>query len=163
MHYYIDGYNLLFSVIHTEDTLEKRRETIIQLIQKHLIPLHVDATLVFDSKQEDIEFHDIDTLRIVFTKKNLTADQYILHQLELSSNPRLETVVTSDKSLAHLVKNLNANTLSITSFIEKIKKIDEKKKRSPSFLKAFTDTDDNILRLVKIFEKRMKENEDDYL
>jgi len=163
MHYFIDGYNLLFAVIHSEDTLEKRRETIIQLIQKHLIPLHVEATLVFDSKQEDVEFHDIDSLRIVFTKKGLSADEYIIHELSLLSNPDQETVVTSDKRLAHLAKNYNAHTLSISAFIEKIEKIAKKKGKTPPYLDAFTDSDANIHRLLKIFEKRMNENDDDNL
>lgn len=154
MHYYIDGYNLLFAVINSKETLEKKRETIIKLIQKYLIPMHVEATLVFDSNQEDIDFHDIDTLRIVFTRKKLSADQYILDELSLSANTNKETVVTSDRELSRLAKNLKAHTLSISSFIEKIKKINHKRKKKIHDIETFADTESNIQRLLKIFEKK---------
>ena len=157
--YLIDGYNLLFALPHTTASLEQQRKNIIQLVQEYFLSSSIQVFLVFDGQQEDIEFHDIDNLRLIFSSKNLSADQYILEEIAHYKHPEKIIVITSDKRLSHLAKNLKASVQTVSSFVKKLQKIKTKKTTE----KQKQDTAANIQRLEKIFEKRLKENFDDDL
>lgn len=120
MHYFIDGYNLLFRMLHDNEKLQSQRETIIYDINKKISLLNLDVSIVFDAT-----FHaggsrtrsHYDQLEIRFTAEGETADEYILHEIKNSKTPRQETVVTSDKKLANFVRNCMGRTESVEEFI----------------------------------------------
>ena len=54
MHYYIDGYNLLFNILDDEENdLEENRHKLIEFLQKHLSSFSFPITIVFDSQKEN--------------------------------------------------------------------------------------------------------------
>jgi len=119
MHYYIDGYNLLFRVSKAGGELQKQRQGIIKDLETKINFIGLDATLVFDAQHyegESIRKH-LNHLEIVFTASGETADEYILDRLKESSNPSKETIATSDKKLAWLSRRRHAYTQSVEEFI----------------------------------------------
>ena len=135
MHYYIDGYNLLFRVLRAGDDLQKQRQEITADIGKKVTLLELEATLVFDSHyQKDgyVRSH-LNSLEIVFTAMGETADELILQELKESAHPSQHTVVTSDKKLANLCRLRQAKTESIDEFLGWLnKRYKNKQRRRPA-------------------------------
>jgi len=119
VHYYIDGYNLLFRLLHAGENLRSQREILTQDLKKKVNLLKLDATLVFDSHYQPDEGSrsHIDLLEIVFTAVGETADEYILQEVKEAKAPGQLTVVTSDKKLAWLARLRLANTISAEEFV----------------------------------------------
>lgn len=120
MHYFIDGYNLMFRVLRAGDDLQKQRLSIIRDLNHKIQFLALDVTIVFDA-----QYHSGESSRsqrkhidIRFTEQGETADEFILHQLKHVKNPRQYTVITSDKKLAWLVRRRGAHTESVEEFLK---------------------------------------------
>lgn len=158
MHYFVDGYNLLFRIARGKMTLQKKREILLSA----LASFNLNLTVVFDSTQEKYgvedrgHWHD---LEIVYTEEGQTADAYILHELSLSNTPRREMVITSDKLLASHCRHYGAKTQSIEEFLERQAHRKLKKRTSKSV--AFKESDFEISRLLKIFEERLENPTED--
>jgi predicted RNA-binding protein with PIN domain len=119
MHYYIDGYNLLFRFLYSAKSLQEQRNAIIQDLVAKVTLLDLDATLVFDSSYqsgESTRSHK-QHLEIIYTAEKESADDYILNCLKSKRERRQETVITSDQRLAWRARRLNAKTESIEDFI----------------------------------------------
>lgn len=119
MHYYIDGYNLLFRILRAGDDVRKQREELTLEIEKKVNLLELDATLVFDShyQEDDSTKSHFNSLEIIFTAAGETADEFILQELKESNNPSQHTVVTSDKKLARLCQLRLGKTESVDEFL----------------------------------------------
>ncbi|MBA3815617.1 MAG: NYN domain-containing protein [Parachlamydiaceae bacterium] len=119
MHYFIDGYNLMFRVSRAEGVLQKRREEIIQDLEVKINALDLNVTLVFDSQYQNSESSRSHILRleVLFTNVGETADEFILQALKEDTRPNLQTVVTCDKKLAWLARRRHAHTETVEEFI----------------------------------------------
>lgn len=162
MHYFIDGYNLLFRILGNPRPLQRSRQHVIASINEKVSLLKLNATLVFDGASEEHAQNSrghFDVLEIIYTSKAQSADDYILEEIQQSSTPSQETIVTSDRELALRCKNLGAKIKSIESFLEWIEKKCKKDKaaKRPSPKKGFKESDFHFTRLLKIFEKRLLE------
>ena len=119
MHYFIDGYNLLFRLLHNNNDLQSQREAIIHDLNRKIALTKINASIVFDSTfqiGERTRSH-YDQLEILFTAEGETADEYILEEIKNCLHPQQETVVTSDKELAWRVRNRSAHTETVEDFI----------------------------------------------
>ncbi|CUI15711.1 conserved hypothetical protein [Candidatus Protochlamydia naegleriophila] len=119
MHYYIDGYNLLFRLMHAHDHLQTSREQIILDLNKKASLVRIDVSIVFDGTfqvGEGTRTH-FDHIEISFTAEGETADEFILDELKNSRHPEQETVVTSDKKLAWQARCRQAHTESVEDFM----------------------------------------------
>jgi predicted RNA-binding protein with PIN domain len=158
MYYLIDGYNLIFSLIETKENLRNLRQEVIQALQKRFAVKKISGMLVFDGahrREEESGLIYSSPLIIAYAPKGQTADEYIVHQIELAKNPKLITVITNDKGLARHAKSAGANVQGNDPFIEWLHK--KKKKSSKTEPK---ETQQNIDRLLKIFEEKLKNPED---
>lgn len=119
MHYYIDGYNLLFRKLNAADNLQIQRQRIINELSQKIIFLDISATLVFDAQYQTEPFSCTHKgcLEIHFTDHGKTADDHILALLKRQPNPQEYTVVTSDKTLAWRARRRLAKTQTIEDFI----------------------------------------------
>lgn len=160
MHYYVDGYNLMFRLLNVSGDLSDEREYIIHDLSKKAEALDLKMTLVFDAQYqfgEGSRSH-FRNLEIVFTQHGEIADEYILNALHETNHPQRETVVTSDKSLARLARNTGAKTEGIETFISWLNKRYDKKPQKkevepvPNTLNHVSDYD----RWLKIFEEKFK-------
>ncbi|NGX28783.1 MAG: hypothetical protein K940chlam1_00970 [Candidatus Anoxychlamydiales bacterium] len=162
MLYLIDGYNLLFRFFHSEKKLETQRNLAIKFLQEKTSLLKINAHLIFDAHNQDIEtpsFTSSKTLKIIYTPKGQTADDYILERIFLSKTPSQIMVITSDRSLQNKAKDLNARTQSIDDFIDQLYLNETKAKKAHRKLEEETlqDTKYDIQRLLKIFEEKLKD------
>lgn len=158
MLYLIDGYNLLFKFFHSEKKFETQRNLIIDFLKEKSSILKLKIHLVFDGYKQNQEipsFCYFDNLKVIYTAKNQTADDYILEQLFLSKTPQKIIVVTSDNSLILKAKERHAQIKSIDSFIDFLSKKENAIQETDQESKDFEDTKKNIERLAKIFEERM--------
>lgn len=122
MHYYIDGYNLMFRVLRAGDNLQQQRESIIQDLSRKIQSVGLNATLVFDAQYqsgESVRSH-IKNLEIYFTDQGESADEFILKQLRLDKHPQNHIVVTSDKKLAWLARRKGSQTESVEDFLKQL-------------------------------------------
>lgn len=120
MHYYIDGYNLLFRKSLSSDGLKQEREAIIGFLSEKILECELQATVIFDAQYQPglgSRTH-LKNLEICYTDEGETADAHILRRIKLSKNPHLVTVVTSDHQLSAHVRRLQAQTLEIREFLD---------------------------------------------
>lgn len=125
MHYLIDGYNMLFRLMHAHSDLQTKREQIIYDLNKKVSILNWDVSVVFDAtfQMGPGSRSHYNCLEILFTAEGETADEFILNELKTCTNPRLETVVTSDKTLAWHARCRHAHTESIEEFVARLNKL----------------------------------------
>ncbi|HSX10337.1 MAG TPA: NYN domain-containing protein [Chlamydiales bacterium] len=157
MYYLIDGYNLIFSLIQSKDTLQTLRRKVVRTLQVKFAKKGISGTLVFDGahlRDEESGLSYSSPLIIAYAPKGQTADDYIVEHIETSKNPKLITVVTNDRGLIMHAKSHGAKVQSNDAFIRWLEK---RKKRSKEVEPK--DTQQNIDRLLKIFEERLKEDD----
>lgn len=137
MHYYIDGYNLLFSISSSTDSLQEQRERIVSELDILAETLNLRVTLVFDSKsREEGAFRRFfNNIEIFFTNQNESADEFIIEFVKYHKNPKRIIVVTSDRELAQHVKFHKGQTQDIRYFTSMMRgryhnRVRKKKKRS---------------------------------
>jgi uncharacterized protein len=119
MHYFIDGYNLLFRLLHGSENLQNQRKAIIHDLNKKISLVKLDVSIVFDSAFQigDRTRTHYNEIEILFTAEGETADEYIMDEIKNHLHPQQETVVTSDKKLAWRVRNRSAHTESVEEFM----------------------------------------------
>ncbi|GAB4193540.1 MAG: hypothetical protein Tsb0015_16310 [Simkaniaceae bacterium] len=163
MHYLIDGYNLLFHVFPQTKDFIACQSVLWDKLQELLTSFPSNATVVLDSFEENGRSYpskaQIENLEIIYSPQQMSADEYILEYLQTHTAIN-QVVVTSDRALAEKAKRLGAKILTVEDFLNKIRKKRKRKKQEEQKEKAIQkDTKDNIDRLLKIFEKRLKEEE----
>ncbi|MBI5346169.1 MAG: NYN domain-containing protein [Chlamydiae bacterium] len=161
MHYLIDGYNLLFKTNSIKSSLQKQRDGLIQLIKQKSITSKQRMTLVFDgslSKDESDNLYKYDGFCVIYTWKKLTADEFIIQEIKNAKRPQEYIVVTSDKDLGFICKTLGAKIHSIDEFNSWLYK---KKNEAKKPIKSFKDSEVQINRLLKIFEEKLANPDDD--
>lgn len=131
MHYYIDGYNLMFRVLHAGEDLQVQRQKLIDDLYTKIHFLGLNVTLVFDSQYYHGESSRTykEPLVILFTALGETADDLILDAIKKADHPEQNTVVTSDKKLAWLVRRRAAKTETVEEFITWLNKRFQNKRR----------------------------------
>lgn len=165
--YLIDGYNLLFRLMESKNSLESQRHLIIRSLQKEFQHLHLKGMIVFDGRHHHDEQSGLSyqsPLIIAYSHRGQTADQYILEKLETARLPSHITVVTDDRFLATAARGFKARTIGLQSFIlllekkhaQLIQKKDERAEKGPQ-----RESKHNIERLLKEFETRLQ-NDDDH-
>lgn len=153
--YYIDGYNMLFRLLHGNEDLKTQRELLLKDLQTKSLALNLSLTIVFDSHyQKDISTKShLNNLEIIYTAKGETADEYIFQMLKDASHPKNYTIVTSDKKLAWLCRRRLARTETVEEFIVWI----NRRYKNTIKRKAETsDKKDNPPELKKIQKKEAK-------
>lgn len=133
MHYFIDGYNLLFRLVNQQGVLQKQREQLIADFGEKLQWVHLDMTIVFDATYHrgGMTRSHYRNLEIIYTSEGETADEFILSEIAQSPNPKNETVITSDKKLASQARMLQAKTETVEQFHQHMNHIHAKKKKPP--------------------------------
>jgi len=161
MRYLIDGYNLFFKIHQNVLPLQKKRENFLEDLDREIDALNMHATLIFDSNQEHADIFPsskkLEALEVVFSPKNLSADSYILELLTWDSH--LITLITSDRELALKATHLGVRTQSIEDFIALLLRRRSKKEPKIEDKPKLRESDVNLERLLKIFEKKLSEDE----
>lgn len=152
--YFIDGYNLIFSLIHTKENLQVMRQKVILYLQKKFAARHISGLLVFDGthrRGEESGLSYPSPLIVAYAPKGQSADEYIVEQIEIAKGPKTITVVTNDRGLAMHAKSFGAKVQNNEAFIQWLKK-----KKTHKSMTEPKETEENIKRLEKIFEERLR-------
>ena len=159
MHYYIDGYNWLFRTPKSKLSFEERRREFVKEIYELVKDSSSLITLVFDSSDPSRDLYskgNFKTLEIVFTPKKQTADEYIIESVGRAKHPHTIYVVTLDRELKDKCRLLGASVLSMKEFFMQFSKSSPKKETK----KIYFDSKSQLERLLAIFEKRLKEDQE---
>ena len=154
MEYWIDGYNLLFYLSENENSFQTLREKLLSMLHENYS--HKNLTIIFDATHQEDELQhvtDFHSFTIVYTPAKMTADAYIVERLTHEHNPKTITVVSSDKGLLKHSLYQGAKTQTLPSFLNEYKK-----DKPPSSEKPSIDSDYELDRLLKIFEKRSEDH-----
>ena len=158
MHFYLDGYNLLFSLIDSKQPLALQRESLIRFLQKQFMARKIKGMLIFDGahrREEESGLLYGSPLEIAYAPKGQSADSYIVEQLEKDPQRKQAIVVTNDRGLTLHARALRAKVQGNTAFIEFLKKRPLKTEKP-----RIVETEKNIERLLKIFEERLQNGDD---
>ncbi len=159
MHYLIDGYNFFFRAQTDILPLKQKRRDFITALDHLFATLNLSCTLIFDSNQDlTAPFpskKQLSHIDVVFSPKNLSADDYIIEWLTAQTNTKQITVVTSDKLLAKQASHLGAPTLSLANFFALISKKERRLSRDWQEEKIAVESEAELQRLLKIFENRL--------
>jgi len=137
MHYFIDGYNLLFRLKIDAKDLQTQRQALIYDLNQKISPTKLEVSIVFDAtfQKGDRSRSHFNHLEILFTASGETADEYILDMLSHLNNPQQKTIVTSDRGLARQARDLGAQTESIDFFFTRLNRLYKNKQRSSDLKK----------------------------
>jgi predicted RNA-binding protein with PIN domain len=161
MTYYIDGYNLLFRLVDSRISLQKQRLSIIRFLQKQFVHFKNKGLLIFDGAHRSDEESGRSypsPLEVVYTPRGQSADAYILEKLESIKKTSSITVVSDDNHLTRSARALGAHAQSNVAFLNFLEK--KRSQRTEKKIKEPVDSKQNIDRLLKIFEKRLKDPDD---
>jgi predicted RNA-binding protein with PIN domain len=152
--YYIDGYNVvhhssLLRPLAFED-FESARETLIDKVAQFCVISGKRATIVFDGRgkhhyhPEAVEhFREAPGLEVLYSPTSLSADA-VIERLVYRAPNRLEVVVVSnDRGLRDLCRNLGALTMEADYFLSTMQ---ESKQQSSASLQD-TRRQDNAPRI----------------
>ncbi|HSX26661.1 MAG TPA: NYN domain-containing protein [Chlamydiales bacterium] len=160
MYYFIDGYNLIFSLIDSKESLKTLRQNVVRLLQKRFARYNLSGTIVFDGAHQRGEESGLSypsPLIVAYTPKGESADEYIVEQLKSAKRVHQTIVVTDDRGLGLHVKSMGGKVQSNAEFIHWL----NRKKKTKGKEIAPADTQQNIDRLLAIFEERLKRDLDE--
>jgi predicted RNA-binding protein with PIN domain len=124
--YYIDGYNIMHRAeslrAAARADLEHAREQLIGRVAQFCIAIEARAVLVFDGRGDNKVKHasappGVRGLQIVYTPMDLTADSYIEREVYKQPDRLKVAVVSNDRSLRDLCRNLGALTMDADNFL----------------------------------------------
>lgn len=165
MHYWIDGYNLLFYLPKerlSKSSFEDKRRALILEINRQALDLSLTITIVFDASDPmatyDSKSH-YKSLEIIYTHPRKTADEAILEAVRLHKRPQELCVVTSDKDLSSKALYLGAITLSLPEFLHFLsKKQHVKTRKNHNSDLEFKESAQEFERLLKLFSREIPPN-----
>lgn len=132
----IDGYNLLFAQKGEIFDLETSRNGLITLLEKYNSKKGGTIKIVFDVKT-DLPIYDKKIkamkgkIEVIFSRKGISADDYIIELVKDTDNRKAIRVVSSDKKVIGTIKKLEAQSISSEDFFNEISE----------FIKADTSDD----------------------
>lgn len=133
----------------------------IHYFQNFFSILNLNGFLIFDgSHKTDEQSGKVyrSPLEITYTPKGQTADCYILEMISHQKNKKSITLVTNDSGLKRQARSYGVKVLSCEDFIVFL----ENKKKPINSVKEIKDSSYQIERLLKIFEKKLQKNDEDY-
>lgn len=157
MHYWLDGYNLLFRLTKNYKALRQNERKILLALNEAIVRLGYLVTVILDGREKDPPEalrRNLGSLALIYTPIHQTADEYILEMIGEAAHPGEQTVVSSDLELLGKAKQKGAKGMTVEQFLAKLTK---KKKRVEEGDKEFKETEKHLQRLLKIFEEKLEE------
>ncbi|MCB1119584.1 MAG: NYN domain-containing protein [Chlamydiia bacterium] len=124
MHYWIDGYNLLYRLTDPDSHFTQKRETLIAVLSRKVADASDVYTVVFDAcyaPEGGISSH-LGHLEVLYTTEGQSADDCLVEQMERVTHPANHVVVTSDQRLAWRVRRTSVKTMGVGQFLKWMRK-----------------------------------------
>jgi uncharacterized protein len=130
MHYYIDGYNLLFRHVHVPSgkNFEAARNKLITELDAKIAHLKAHVTVVFDApfQNDELKRGHFRSLEIIFSAKAQSADDLLIEIFKHHPQPRTLCLVTSDRELQKRAKLFSVAFQSVEDFMRLLRKKETK-------------------------------------
>lgn len=156
MHYYLDGYNFIFTCDLDSENIQKSRKMLLDWLHNLVSQHNIHLTVVFDAGRQDdhakrSHYHCIEVL---FSGKGETADTLLLNVIESKKDKSRCVLVTSDKQLQRIAGHLHINCESVHTFLKKFER-KEKSKNEHEKKPTLTNLRE-VEEWERIFKKRLK-------
>lgn len=165
MHYFIDGYNLLFFLSRGDKLdLQTERKQLLEQLQEKVDLAGLNVTIVFDARTEPLwRRHHAGDLEIVFTDQDICADRWILQKLESVRSPATCEVVSNDRELLRRSRWAGARTQSVASWMKWLEKKARKRTISTVAIRKegatlLSPEEREKERWLRIFEDRLSDD-----
>lgn len=129
----VDGYNLIFSFNDLKEIanhqIEAARNQLLHLLSSYQAIKNCHLLVVFDAYKQDHVDHQLlknERIDILFTKTNVSADQYIQQKAKELEKDYQVIVVTSDRLIQLSVLSANAKRISSRLFEVELNRLIEK-------------------------------------
>lgn len=161
MIYLIDGFNLIYKFPHLEEKmyqgeLNSARDGLMEILKESLSIKKRRYRVVFDGKRNisDTTRREKKGTIDVYYSLDYSADHLIKEFIKKDSNPRMTTVVTSDKEILFYVNRFRARTMKSEDFARMItQELEEAAKPSePEKPSAQELSEDEISFWEKLFK-----------
>ncbi len=165
MGYLIDGFNLIYKIPHLEELmyrneLNEARRGLIELLNQYQHIKKAEIKVIFDGKKNpgnSLEKEQIGEIRI-FYSHDFSADYVIKEFIKIDMNPRMTSVVTSDKEIIFYVNRFKAPVIKSEDFARMMQEA------IANFNRVYTPekeenpelSDDEISFWEKMFDKKKR-------
>lgn len=163
MHYFIDGYNLLFSLARGGRLdLQTERKQLIEQLREKVDLAELNVTIVFDARTELLwRRQHAGDLEIVFTDQDICADRWILEKLEGARTPSCCEVVSNDRELLRKSRWAGARTQVVAAWLKWLDKKVRRRTLPPVMIKGeravlLSPEEREKERWLRIFEERLR-------
>ncbi len=163
----IDGFNLIYKFPELESymylgQLNNARDGLIQILHQYQKIRKGGITVVFDGKKEpsrEIRSEKSGSIDVYYSL-DYSADYIIKQFIKKDMNPKMITVITSDKDIIFYINRFGAKNITSEKFAETVKssletsRIEEDNRREEAEKINPSITDDEISYWHKIFTKK---------
>jgi len=130
--YYIDGYNVIYHSATLKplalENFEIARDALIEKVGRFCVATGHHAKIVFDGRgrrgQAPASFEGAPNLEIMYTHGQQSADALIERTVYTAPTPRNIVVVSGDRGIQDLCRNLNALIIEPDNFLASIRETD---------------------------------------
>ncbi|MBU0560563.1 MAG: NYN domain-containing protein [Bacteroidetes bacterium] len=121
-HYIIDGNNLIGKIkdlwqLQSSDG-QKSREKLVFLLDRYFNNIKATVSLHFDGFEK--EFVGTTKIKVHYSGKK-TADENIKREIDLRKNPKIVTIISSDRSVFDYAKKSSCTVIKAEDFQKKLK------------------------------------------
>lgn len=163
----IDGFNLIYKFPELEShmcygRLDRAREGLLEILRDYQKLRRGGITVVFDGKKEpsrEIRSEKIGAIDVYYSL-DYSADYLIKQFIKKDMNPRMITVVTSDKDIIFYINRFGAKNITSEKFAEQVKSVfenslmEEEEKREELEKANPSISEDEISYWQRLFTKK---------
>lgn len=170
--YYIDGYNVIYhsSVLKplALENFEIARDALIEKVARFCVATGHHAKIIFDGRgrrsQPFVPIAGAPGLEVVYSTGKQSADAFIERTVYAASNPRTIVVVSGDRGIRDLCRNLNALVIEPDNFLASIRETDgdtratiQRTQRNDTLQRIENRLDDNAIGLLLKHKQELEE------
>jgi len=163
MAFLIDGFNLIYKFPDLEELmylhrLNDARAGLLGILKEYQKIKKTQIRVVFDGKKEPA--HELRSERIgtidVYYSLDFSADFLIKEFIKKELNPKMVTVVTSDKDIIFFINRFKVKNIKSENFAEMVKKAieEERMEKIPEKEDYPTLTDEDISFWERLFKNK---------
>lgn len=163
----IDGFNLIYKFPELESfmcygQLNKAREGLLEILRDYQKLRKGGITVVFDGKKEpkiEVRSEKIGSIDVYYSL-DYSADYLIKQFIKKDMNPRMITVVTSDKDIIFYINRFGAKNITSEKFAEHVNSVFETSRLADEEKREELDkvnpaiSDDEVSYWQKMFSKK---------
>ncbi len=123
MHYFLDGYNILFLLEGEPQPLKKARDSLLADLADRAADRNHPITVVFDAGNAlgGVSRVGSRNFEVIYSPEGQDADAYLIEVLEHYPTPGRATLVTSDRYLTRRARELGVKVLAVPAFLALIR------------------------------------------